>query len=158
MAEPSFWEKVEALEKRGWKRDDRTFGPFKNEQGDPLKLPFFQEPDSEPEEKHWCNTELAYKRMVYLDQEGALKAAMDCYDAEILCNKCGKTTKKFDSHRDFKDHCVGYYGLINADVSGGYWSCDEIGDLNTYRFSLCEDCLVELFKTFTIPPAKDRYI
>jgi len=63
---------------------------------------------------------------------------------DILCNKCGKTCSTSPG-------CPwSYDGLLEAHISGGYGS--KIGDGDECDFSLCESCLLELFKTFTIKP------
>lgn len=67
---------------------------------------------------------------------------------DILCNKCGLTCSK--------EHAPGYYGLIEASVSGGYGSNEEnIQDGDVHTFSLCERCCSELFKSFKIPSYVD---
>jgi hypothetical protein len=61
-----------------------------------------------------------------------------------VCNKCSE------------DCCLGNeyvsdpYGLIDAEVSGGYFS-KELMDMTSYKFSLCESCLKELFSAFKVP-------
>jgi len=70
---------------------------------------------------------------------------------DILCNKCGHScypSTKF----------AGAYGLIETEVSGGYESIAGIGDMTIYKFSLCEHCLVALFKTFTHDPFVEEVI
>jgi hypothetical protein len=70
---------------------------------------------------------------------------------DILCNKCGKTCDnvvrqgfaKKNPHKEF-------YGLIEQEVHGGYNSA-TIGDMTSWRFSLCEYCLDDLVKSFKIP-------
>jgi len=74
------------------------------------------------------------------------------YKAECHCNKCGKDLLIFD-----EDMPMGYYGLIDAKVHGGYLS-EELSDLCTYKFSLCESCIAELFASFLKPPEIDTYI
>jgi Fe2+ or Zn2+ uptake regulation protein len=61
---------------------------------------------------------------------------------DVICNKCGQS---------LKTDC-GYEGLVETEIRGGYNS--KIGDMTIVSFSLCEDCLLELFKTFTI---KEQY-
>ena len=61
---------------------------------------------------------------------------------DVICNKCG------NSCRD--EHDMNYEGLIEAYVSGGYGS--KLGDSVNYKFSLCETCLSEMFKTFKFEP------
>lgn len=62
---------------------------------------------------------------------------------DVICNKCGSS---------LKTDC-GYEGLVEAKVYGGFYS--KLGDLSVVSFSLCDDCLIELFKTFSI---KEEYI
>lgn len=59
---------------------------------------------------------------------------------DIICNKCGNTCLS----------ACGYEGLIDQKVTGGFGS-DYLGDMNEYKFDICEKCLVEFFKTFLIP-------
>lgn len=61
---------------------------------------------------------------------------------DILCNKCGQS---------LKTDC-GYEGLVEAKIYGGFYS--KLGDLSVVSFSLCDDCLIELFKNFSI---KEEY-
>jgi hypothetical protein len=60
---------------------------------------------------------------------------------DVFCNKCGKSCKKRPG---------GFYGLIDAVVTGGYGS-NPLEDMTTYVFSLCEDCLHKIFQGFKIP-------
>lgn len=69
---------------------------------------------------------------------------------DIICNKCEASLKdKFDGFNN-------YEGLVEASFIGGYYS--KIGDSLECQFSLCEDCLIELFKTFKIEPYKNQHI
>lgn len=61
---------------------------------------------------------------------------------DIICNKCG------NSLRDESD--TDYEGLPKVYLCGGYGS--KIGDGVELEFSLCEDCIIELIKTFKHPP------
>lgn len=79
-------------------------------------------------------------------QEGKIK---------IICNKCGDDCQKLDSDMDGNEFSVGYYGLIDAEVSGGYYS-DHLSDCVNYKFSLCEKCVKEMFDTFKVKP--DVYV
>lgn len=64
---------------------------------------------------------------------------------DIICNKCGESCKKnVMGHDD-------YYGLIEVGFSTGYAS-RKFSDGCYYQFSLCEECLAELFDTFKIDP------
>lgn len=64
---------------------------------------------------------------------------------DIICNKCGKSCIP-------KTNLINEaYGLIEASVSGGYDSI-FLRDEQSYTFSLCEECLKEMFDNFLIPP------
>jgi hypothetical protein len=66
---------------------------------------------------------------------------------EIRCNKCGKSCKS-------KEDPSNFYGLF-AEVTGHFYSpCLE--DCQTYKFDICEACLVKLFKTFKVPVEKEN--
>ena len=64
---------------------------------------------------------------------------------DVICNRCGNTCMD-----EYKQN---YEGLIEAHICGGYGS--KIGDEFQFEFSLCESCLLELFKTFKHNPLKD---
>jgi hypothetical protein len=74
------------------------------------------------------------------------------YVTDVFCNKCGGSCSK----RDRKGFNWGLYGMIDHEVYGGYGS-NPLEDCTTYIFTLCEDCLVELFETFKIPVEKIEY-
>lgn len=64
------------------------------------------------------------------------------YVSDYICNKCEKSlAANFSGYE---------YNGISADNCGGYNS--KIGDMIDYEFSLCEDCLIELFRMFKISP------
>jgi hypothetical protein len=65
------------------------------------------------------------------------KEVYEVYD--VLCNKCGSTCFPNDAQEP--------YGLIEAEVIGGYFST-SLQDCMRYKFSLCEKCLKELFDSF----------
>ena len=70
----------------------------------------------------------------------------------IICNRCGESCK--DNSPEWTEYC----GLIEAKVEGRY-SSPLISDETSYKFSLCEKCLLELFTTFKIAPEiKEPYI
>ena len=65
---------------------------------------------------------------------------------DILCNKCGGSCaisvgdyldNKFQKHKHY------YGGLIEKEVTGCY-SSTVLEDLTSYKFSLCEKCLMEM--------------
>jgi hypothetical protein len=76
--------------------------------------------------------------------------------AEVLCNKCGGDMRTKRIADDGVEFFTGYYGMIDASVSGGFLS-EHLDDVTTYRFSLCEKCLAELFGSFAHPPRVDKY-
>jgi len=63
---------------------------------------------------------------------------------DIICNKCGESCK---TDIEFGE----YDGLIEVCVRGGYFS-KFIGDMNSFTFSLCEKCVMEMIKTFKVEP------
>lgn len=65
---------------------------------------------------------------------------------EICCNKCGRATK-FEDDSD-TDYSINEYQTIN--VGFGYGSRF---DMQSWSFELCEDCLVDLLKTFKYSPS-----
>lgn len=65
---------------------------------------------------------------------------------DIKCNKCGKSLRISDLPGDV----VCYGGLIGALVEGSCYS--KFGDCISYEFDLCEECILEMFDTFKIPP------
>lgn len=70
----------------------------------------------------------------------------------VFCNKCGEDCTPFETVDSLDPH-----GLIEVEVGGGYAS-PHLEDLTTYTFSLCEACLIELFKGFKIPVATRSYV
>jgi len=61
---------------------------------------------------------------------------------DILCNQCGGSCHDRQG--------MNYEGLIEARVQGGYAS--KLGDMTSFIFSICEDCLEKLFVRFKHPP------
>ena len=59
---------------------------------------------------------------------------------DIFCNKCGESLW----------HHYNFCGLESTYIQGCYGS-PILDDGSAYKFSLCEACLDELFKTFKIP-------
>lgn len=96
---------------------------------------------------------------------------------DVLCNKCGEscipepwrpenisergTPVKFDPDKgelveisqeeNLELRGPVLYGLIEQEYTGGYDSIPGIQDLTKYTFSLCEHCMLDLFKSFKIP-------
>ena len=62
-----------------------------------------------------------------------------------LCNGCG------GSMVPAPEHTRDAYGLIDAQVTGGYFS-EALSDGAAYLFSLCETCLRKAFDWFAVPP------
>jgi hypothetical protein len=59
---------------------------------------------------------------------------------DVICNKCG------ESCYNIPQDPYSYEG-IQVSKTGGYYS-KHLGDMNEYKFDLCEKCLWELMKTF----------
>jgi hypothetical protein len=72
---------------------------------------------------------------------------------EILCNKCGNSCCNIPKELDY----ISNSGMIDCKVYGGYFS-EKLEDFATYTFSLCENCICELFNQFKIPVRKTETI
>lgn len=66
---------------------------------------------------------------------------------DIICNKCGGTCFNVV---DATDRQYSAEGLLECEITGGFFS-KHLGDMSSYRFSMCEACLIQLFKTFRVP-------
>lgn len=64
---------------------------------------------------------------------------------DVLCNKCG-----LSCNHSQKGQIPNFYGLIEAEVHGGYEST-HMNDMTRIKFSLCEKCISELNSSFKIP-------
>jgi hypothetical protein len=64
---------------------------------------------------------------------------------DVLCNKCGKT--QLYAKEDFNYEVYG----VQCYFTGGFYS-KAFPDMSEWEFSLCEECLFELFKTFKYQP------
>lgn len=73
---------------------------------------------------------------------------------DILCNLCGETLSPDKDHEIAKTE---YYGLVEAVVTGGYFST-HLEDGGVYTFSLCESCLSDLFNKFKYPCKTSNYL
>jgi len=61
---------------------------------------------------------------------------------DILCNQCGLSCNNPEY----------YAGIIEYKLKCSFSSI--LGDGNIFRFSLCEQCISDMFKTFKIPAQK----
>lgn len=59
---------------------------------------------------------------------------------DVICNKCGESCYNIEQDP---------YSLegVSVGFTGGYYS-KYLGDMNQYKFDLCEKCLWDLMKTF----------
>ncbi len=90
-------------------------------------------------------------------ESGDLESALNCKfcsgngivrsGSSYVCNKCGGPMCPSPS----SPNRLVPYGLVEEKVTGGYDSFHLL-DLNTYKFSLCEECLRQLFDSFTFYP------
>ena len=62
--------------------------------------------------------------------------------ADVICNRCG---------RSCRDPASGGIFAARAEAFGGYGS-RRFADMHRYRFDLCEDCTIEVARTFKHPP------
>lgn len=85
---------------------------------------------------------LPYVATVLPDFEGGI------YE-EHICNKCGNTCESSDEKESVGDLHPTSYGLIDGVVSGHYFS-PALEDCTSYKFDLCEKCLIEIFNSFVI--------
>lgn len=69
---------------------------------------------------------------------------------DIICNNCGKTCSNAMRYYNTKEPNCGFSGLNEVEVHGGYDS-KFIGDMVSWKFSICEECLSEIVKNFKIP-------
>lgn len=98
------------------------------------------------------NLSSAYVTAKNAEYDKSLQNGISNHTRDIRCNKCGNNVaESWDTSH------AGYYGLVDARVDGGYFS-KHLSDGVTYRFSLCEKCLVDLFKTFSILPDVNVYM
>jgi hypothetical protein len=81
---------------------------------------------------------------------------VDCI-VDVLCNKCGESCvpkslrdKNGGERLAYDIKSAAPHGLVEHTVSGHYHS-ENLDDMTSYTFSLCEQCLVLLFNTFKIP-------
>lgn len=79
------------------------------------------------------------------------KEVVEIEVVDYVCNKCGETcSNAVRYHNAKKPDCCGWSGLNEVEVHGGYDS-RFIGDMISWKFSLCEKCISELTKSFKIP-------
>lgn len=69
---------------------------------------------------------------------------------DIICNNCGKTCSNMVRFYNAKKPGNDFSGLLEQEVHGGYDS-KFIGDMISWKFSICEECLSKIVKNFKIP-------
>jgi hypothetical protein len=89
---------------------------------------------------HWDNET---RRKIICESCNNTRQVID--PKEILCNNCGGPQRPLGTHNEQYSH-----GL-EAEVTGGYESY-HLFDMTTYKFSICEKCLREMFNQFAIKP------
>jgi hypothetical protein len=85
---------------------------------------------------------------------------------DVLCNQCGEsclppTCHTYDEPCTFEKIKNRFYGLINAEISGGFDSYGPktgLSDGINYSFSLCEKCLKKMFDNFKHPVKKEHWL
>ena len=129
-------DKLKYILERGWFESERCkFGIFYHH----------------PDRSGGVLLDMAYEFEYQKTLEDERKDALEKGIASVKCNKCGCDCQKFSKNINDEKFSVGYYGLIDANVQGGYESV-ELSDCVEYTFSLCEKCLKELFVSFKTPP------
>ena len=139
-------EMEEYLFLRGWMQHER---PFRNK-----IIKMWSHPRSG---STGMPTEMAYREETWHEEKEKRTADLKAGKPDVFCNKCGENLKFLAKDYEGKDFFVGYYGLVDAHVSGGYLS-KHLRDLQYYEFSLCEKCIKEMFDTFKVPPKQERYL
>lgn len=76
---------------------------------------------------------------------------------EILCNNCGKNIIKSPETCRAQSSCSTSGNLIGITVDGNYDSF-YLFDGTSYTFSICEECLRNMFENFKIKPKVVDYI
>jgi hypothetical protein len=71
---------------------------------------------------------------------------------DIFCNKCGVSCKLLELGG--KSY---FGGITEIEVTGGY-SSTHLEDGDVYQFSLCEQCVLELIKTFKLSAKRGNYL
>ena len=72
--------------------------------------------------------------------------------AAIVCNKCGR---RFEAP---PGKCIEYANDMefhHYSSTGGY--CSKIGDMVSFSFDLCDDCMLELLRSFKVPVEFHKY-
>jgi len=70
------------------------------------------------------------------------------YTEDIVCNKCGNSLRREEAG-DPPIFC----GLTECYVEGEYYS-PVLPDGVSYKFDLCEKCVMELINSFQVPAEK----
>lgn len=120
------------LQSRGWHNKDSFWYDTNNE-----------------DFKVGLHREEAVRIQIRRDEELDDKVGLRDGTLKVLCNECGSDCQIRHLGPHLGTH-MGYYGLIKAKVTGGYFS-EHLQDATRYKFSLCEKCLKELFDGFKIP-------
>lgn len=115
--------------------------------------PFFSRDGCECSMGEYAAFTIAFQEQI--DRER--KQSFSDRSVECLCNKCESDLMLYDTNAYGDKIPVGYHGLVDAVVNGGYYS-EHLSDTVTYRFSLCEKCLLELFETFKKAPEISCYM
>lgn len=73
------------------------------------------------------------------------KVVEEYHITEVVCNKCGCTSGKLQDDDS--------YAANEFQEFGTYFGYGSRFDMERWSFDLCEDCLVELIKTFKHSPS-----
>lgn len=93
--------------------------------------------------------------MIITHEEEKVQTVKYLIKDKIVCNKCGRefVYDYYDNgHRVLNDYIENaQMEFHNFSDTGGYYS--KIGDMTSYSFDICDDCLIELMTTFKIAPS-----
>jgi hypothetical protein len=154
LAEQAYKTKKEVVRDTGFADQEKLLldNGWRRRQDDFIGV-FWKMPDNECSVQMQCAFEMEWQNQ----QRRKRKEDIENYSADVFCNKCGKDMRVMEKSADGKEFCVGYYGLVDAVVSGGYEST-ALNDCTIYTFCLCEKCLMDLFAEFKILPQIDTYL
>jgi len=75
-------------------------------------------------------------------------------ETDIICNKCGIRFGCDHYEVNCENKNNSHYGLAEIEINGDQKGlCDSV----CYSFSICDECLEEIFKTFKFQPETKYY-
>jgi len=125
-------EKENFLKENGW---------IKSQKNDSFGISFWKKPSW----SSYLNLEMSF---IHAKKEEEEKKELK---QDKFCNNCGKCITKKE-----EGTFLGDYGLLGK-YSTGYFS-DPLFDTLTFKFCICEECLLNMFLNFEKMPSVEQYI